>query len=260
MAMKKRDLPQKKQTGDDTVIYKIMIALGILCILLLALQLVSRRYQLAGPMMAIRTGLGWAGGIFAVLTVALAALRLALRKKPGFWRTASVPLGILCLLAALSCWVLYTTWVSYVGALYFVYIAAAVLYMIALLYQPEFLLLSVLNTVAGCVFFGMSRLIGGVASIRGMVLCVVLVVAAAAAAWLTAAARRKPDGILKLFGRPTCLAAANTSPLLLYVTAAVWVVCLIASALLGAVFAYYCVYAAVGLELVAAVYYTVKLS
>lgn len=259
--MKKRAVPQKKQSGgDDSVIYKIMIALGMLCILLLALQLVSRSYRLAGPMMTIRTGLGWAAVIAGVLTVVLAAGWLTQRRRAAFWRTAALPLMILCLLVALSSLVLYVTWVSYVGVLYFVYIAAAVLYMVALLYQPEFLLLSLLNTCAGCVFFALSRLTYGMLSARGIVLSLVLVLAAAAATALTFAARKKPDGILKLLGRPVHLACADTSPLLLYVTAVVWVVCLVAVMVLGAVFAYYCVYAAVALELVAAVYYTVKLS
>ena len=262
MAMKKRAIPQKKHSTDDSVIYKIMIALGMLCILLLALQLVSRYYRLAGPMMAVRTGLGWAAVLGGILTVVFAAVWLTMRRRSAFWRMAALPLTLLSLAVCLSSWLLYVTWVTFVPALYAVYIAAAVLYMIALLYQHEFLLLSLVNTCAGGVFYCLSRFYGAAAtlSVWTVLLNLVLLAAAGLAVWLTVSARKRPDGTLKLFGRSLRLAEADTSSLLMYVSCVVWVVCLIGAAVLGSVFAYYCIYAAVAFELIAAVYYTVKLS
>ncbi len=262
MAMKKRAVPQKQTSGDDSIIYKIMIALGMLCILLLALNLVSRNYRLAGPMLTIRTGLGWAAVLGGILAVAFLAGWLTQRKASAFWRHGGLPLFLLCLVVALSSWLLYATWVSYVGVLYFLYIAAAVLYMISLLYQREFLLLSAVNACAGIVFFGLSHQYGtsAVLSPLAILLNLLLLVVSLGAALLVWWVRKHHQGILKLFGRSVHLSPPDGSPLLLYVSCLVWIVCLVAAALLGSVFAYYCVYACVAFELIAAVYYTVKLS
>ena len=45
----------------------------------------------------------------------------------------------------------------------------------------------------------------------------------------------------------------------LYVVCALWLVCLLLCYVLGASFAYYCMFAAIAFELVAAVYYTFQL-
>ena len=262
MAMKKRAVPQKKNVNDDSVIYQVMIALGMLCILLLSLQLISRYYRLAGPMFTIRTCLGWAAIVSGVLAVVFLAGRLALSRRGAFWRRAAAPLFVLCAIVSLSSWLLYATWVTYVSALYFVYIAAAVLYMIALLYQHDFFLLSLYNTCAGCVFYALSRLYGerGVLSAQALLLNLLLAVLTAAVSALVLAARKTDDGRLKLFGRKVLISTQELSPVLTYVSCLLGLVCLAAAAILGSVFAYYSIFAVVALELIAAVYYTVKLS
>ena len=262
MAMKKRVVPQKKNVSDDSVIYKVMIALGILCILLLSLQLVSRYYRLAGPMFAIRTGLGWAAIIGGILAVVFLVGYLTMRSRVAFWRYGGFPLFLLFVVISLSSWLLYGTWVTYIALLYFIYIAAAVLYMIALLYQHDFFLLSFLNACAGCVFYGLSRYYGeqAVFSVTTILLNVALVVLLVLVAALVFAARKTDDGRLKLFGRKILISSPELSPVLLYISCLLWLLCLVAAAILGSVFAYYSVFAVVGLELIAAVYYTVKLS
>lgn len=263
MAMKKRAVPQKKKNvNDDAIIYKVMIALGMLCILLLGLQLVSRYYRLAGPMFAVQTGLGWAAIIGGILTVVFLVGWLTMRRRVAFWRYAGLPLFLLFAIVALSSWLLYSTWVTYVALLYFLYIAAAVLYMVALLYQHDFFLLSLFNACAGCVFYGLSRLYGdrGVFSAKALLLNIGLAVLTAVVAALVFAARKTDDGRLKLFGRKVLIATPELSPVLLYISCLLWLVCLVAAAILGSVFAYYSIFAVVALELIAAVYYTVKLS
>ena len=262
MAMKKRAVPQKKNVNDDSVIYKVMIALGILCILLLSLQLVSRYYRLAGPTFAIQIGLGLTAIISSVLTVVFLVIRLATRRRASLLHKASLPLFCLFIILALSGWLLYNTWISYVPLLYFIYIAAAVLYMIALLYQHDFFLISFFNACAGCVFYGLSRLYGerGVLSTEALLLNIGLAILTAIVASLVFAARKTDDGRLKLFGRKVLISSPELSPVLLYISCLLWLLCLVASAILGSVFAYYSVFAVVALELVAAVYYTVKLS
>ena len=260
--MKKRAVPQKKAVNNDAVIYKVMIALGMLCILLISLQLVSRYYRLAGPMFAIRTGLGWAAAVGGVLALGCLAGWLALRRRSAFWRSGAPVLFLFFAVVALSSWLLYATWVTYVSLLYVLYIAAAVLYMIALLYQHDFFLLSLYNACAGGVFYGLSRLYGvhGVVSGKTLLLNILLAVLTAAVTALILAARKTDDGRLKLLGRKVLISTPELSPLLLYISCLLCLLCLIASAVLGSVFAYYSVFAVVALELIAAVYYTVKLS
>lgn len=273
MAMKKRAVPPKKTANDDTVIYKVMTALGMLCVLLLTVQLISRRYVLIDSMFTMMTALFWSAIALGAAAAALLALWLVRRGSSRFWRTAGLPLFLLALLLALTCAVLYATWVEYVSALYVVYIAAAVLYMIALLYQREFFLLSLLNACAGAVFFQLYRIredgvltwrrqevhYGPAISAQALLLIVGLVVVILAASSLMFLARRR-GGKLKLFGKTRQLFSADASALLVYICSALWVLCLIAAALLGATFSYYCIFAVAALELIAAVYYTVKLA
>lgn len=273
MAMKKRAVPPKKHTNDDTVIYKVMAALGILCILLLTVQMLSRWYVQIDYLFPMMTVFFWLAIVLAVAAVALAVLWRTKRGKSRFWRAAGLPLFILTLLLAVTFAVLYATWVEYVTALYVVYIAAAVLYMIALLYQHEFFLLSLLNVCAGAVFFRLYQIreegvlpwqrqevhYGPALSTQALLLIIGLVVVILAATSLMFFARRK-GGKLKLFGKQRQLFSSDASALLLYISSALWILCLIASALLGATFAYYCIFAVAVFELIAAVYYTLKLS
>lgn len=141
------------------------------------------------------------------------------------------------------------------------------------LYQREFFLLSLLNACAGAVFFQLYRIredgvltwrrqevhYGPAISAQALLLIVGLVVVILAASSLMFLARRR-GGKLKLFGKTRQLFSADASALLVYICSALWVLCLIAAALLGATFSYYCIFAVAALELIAAVYYTVKLA
>ena len=46
---------------------------------------------------------------------------------------------------------------------------------------------------------------------------------------------------------------------MLCITCAVWLVCFVLTLILGATFSYYCMFAAMAFELIAAVYYTFQL-
>ena len=70
------------------------------------------------------------------------------------------------------------------------------------------------------------------------------------------ASRRQ--GRLKLGDRTLKIYICGT-PLALYITCVVWVLCAALVLLLGATFSYYCLIAAIAYELIAACYYTVKL-
>ena len=263
MAMKKRAVPQKKTktTNDDAVIYQIIIAMGVAAIAIFALQMIGRYYGMVDYLFGIRTGLLWAGVVFGAVALADLVAYVRLRNRKPFWKAAGIPIFIIAMVFVCTCAVLYYTWTEYLPVLYFFYIAAAVLYMIALLYQHEFFLLSLINTCAGGVFYALSRYysVGVYFSGAALALNVGLAVLILVCGGLMFAAG-KHGGQLKLFGREITLFSHGVSPILFYCICAIWLICLVVSAFLGSVFAYYCVFAVVAFELISAVYYTVKLS
>ena len=74
-----------------------------------------------------------------------------------------------------------------------------------------------------------------------------------------AALAAKGKGVLKLGGKQVRVLPKSFNPIVLYVVCALWLVCLLLCYVLGASFAYYCMFAAIAFELVAAVYYTFQL-
>lgn len=256
--MKKRSEPQKesRRMADDSVVYRAGAALLISCAALFGLQVVNSKYPLTDHFMAVRTGLLWAAGIFAL--VAVVGLALCLRGKKRFLRTVGPAGLILGIVLSLGCLYLYRTGYQNIPLLFFLCIAVTVLYLIKLLYQPEFFLLSIINICAGGVFYRLSR-IEITTSLHAMeyraVLGFVIVVCA-----LLVFLAGKREGKLALFGREWRAISRGGTPLLVYITGAVWLVCLAASLFIGPVLCYYCVFAAVAFELAAAVYYTMKLA
>ena len=258
--MKRRSEPQKEpdKKSNDSVVYRAGAALVITCAVLLGLQVVNGKYPLIDYFMAVRTGLFWAAVIFALVAVVGLVGVLALRKKSRFWRAVS-PAGLFLGVAlSLSCLFLYRTGYQIIPLLFYLCIAISVLYLIQLLYQPEFFLLSLVNICAGGVFYRLSRieLTTSLHAMEYRAILAVVVVACALAVFLAG----KHDGKLTLFGKSWRAVSRGGTPLLIYITGAVWLVCLAASILLGPVLAYYCIFAAVAVELAAAVYYTMKLA
>lgn len=260
MAMKKRPEPRKEpnKKSDDSVVYRAGAALLITCAVLLGLQVVNSKYPLIDYFMAVHAALLWAAGIFALVAVAGLVGILGLRKKSRFWRAVS-PAGLFLGVAlSLGCLYLYKTGYQNIPLLFFLCIAIAVLYLIKLLYQPEFFLLSIINICAGGVFYRLSR-IELTLSLHAMEYRAVLIAAVLLCA-LAVYIAGKHDGKVSLFGKSWRAVSRGGSPLLIYITGAVWLVCLAASLFLGSVLSYYCVFAAVAFELAAAVYYTMKLA
>lgn len=252
-------MPQKNSNhNDDSVIYKIMAALLMLCVLLFSLQFVSRYYPIAGTMFITRNVLLGVGIASTVLFLVSVGLWFYSRRTRPLLHSFSLGAGIFFLITAYSCWLLYSTWMEHITQLYAFYIATAVLYMIALLYQREFFLLSCVNAAAGLVFYSLSRLSTG--RLQAMALYAFLLVVIAIVVLLVRKARKSDDGTVKLRKRTIAIATPTTSPLPVYISCVVWVLCLAVAAFLGSVFAYYCIFVVAAFELAAAVYYTVKLS
>ena len=105
-------------------------------------------------------------------------------------------------------------------------------------------------------FFFVSK---GVAFNTRGILLGLLALAALVFVAVFAALAAKGKGVLKLGGKQVRVLPKSFNPIVLYVVCALWLVCLLLCYVLGASFAYYCMFAAIAFELVAAVYYTFQL-
>lgn len=260
MAMKKRPEPQKNSNkkSDDSVVFRAGVALLLTCAVLLGLQLVNSKYPMIESFTAVQSALLWAAGIFALIACAGLIGVLVLGKKNRFWRSISPAALFLGVVLSLACLYLYKTGYRNIPLLFFLCVAIALLYLIKLLYQPEFFLLSIVNICAGGVFYRLSR-IAITLSAQAMWYRAVLAAAVIVCALIAFLASRH-GGELKPFGKQVRAISRGGSPALIYITGAVWIVCMGVSLLLGPVLCYYCVFVAVAFELAAAVYYTMKLS
>ena len=155
--------------------------------------------------------------------------------------------AVLMALALVSAFVLSKYWTAKLLFLYLLHAVVYCLYMVYKLYRGEFFAYSLATSVSGCVFFFFSK---GVAfNTRGILLGLLALAALAA----------KGKGVLKLGGKQVRVLPKSFNPIVLYVVCALWLVCLLLCYVLGASFAYYCMFAAIAFELVAAVYYTFQL-
>ena len=241
--------------NDDSVVYKVMAALLIACLEVLGTQQVCKVYNSIEYMDVVKRWLGVAGIILAVAAIAALAVAIALRKRPtaGFILTLAALNLALCAAAALVLW---HFWTGPAILLYFLYFALAVLVAVYYLYQPEFFLLVIGCMTAAFGFYCLSQTYG---SSRKLTM---LVGAAMAVVFLVlgciAFSAAKHQGILKL-GKAKLRVLRLGSPLPLYITCLLWLLCLAAGAIFGAFFCYLCVFAAIACAFVFAIYYTVKL-
>jgi len=92
-------------------------------------------------------------------------------------------------------------------------------------------------------------------------LCVLL--AAAACLLITvylAHSGAKHAGMVHFGKKKILMFSSKYTPTLHYLICGLWLVCIAAALLLGSLFSYYCMFAAVAVEFIAAVYYTFQLN
>ena len=239
---------------DESVVYKVMAAVTAAVAGVSVLIRVKAAYARAGSMLAVYDGLLWALILSLVLAAACAAAAALLRRHKAL-RYVLGFLAALGLLTAASCAALRAYWVSAATACYYLWIAAALLYSLYLLYQREFFVIAFLTAVAGGTFYLLSHSVRSTGAVAATIVLVVLSVLAAVVTFLTA----RSGGVLTLGKKKLQLFPAGFSPLPLYLAAALWPLCALCALIVGSTFAYYCIYAAVGGALVAVCYYTIKL-
>lgn len=255
MVMKKQAVKAAPK-NDDSVVYKVMVALLIACLECLALQQVAKVYASIEHMDTVRAALPIAGAVLAVLTVAAVVCMVLFRQRSALRFTFALSAANLLLLTV-GAFALYGMWTGPVMMLYFAFFALAVLVSVYLLYQPEFFLLTGATMVAAFGFYCLSKLYGS--GSVGLIVLVNLVMALCFALLLAVsylAARNR--GILS-FGKVRFRVMALPSALPLYVTGLLWLLCQLAGLILGALFCYCCIFAAIALELISAFYFTIKL-
>ncbi len=244
-----------KSKSSDAVVYKVMIALALLCAALFALRSLRRYYATIGGFAALYDRTPWlmAGGA----ALAVVALLLAVFWKNRVVRAVCpwfVPIGVMAAVTGLS---MRIAWVDDFPMLYFLCLAVLVQYIVFQLYRWEFFLVSFCTVAAGGLFFGYSG--GFTFNLKSVCLfagLMVILVGSALCAFL--AARNK--GCLVLGKQRIRLFPSRFNPILVYAAAALWFCCAIAVLLLGSLFAYYCMFAAIAVEFIAAVYYTFQLN
>ncbi len=240
--------------GDDTVVYKVMAAVAAACAAVCILVRVIAAYRTAGGMVQIYDALLIAMWIALAVAVVFAVGAVALRRRRGLCY-ASGFVSAVGLLSFASCLMLRLYWVSAAAGCYFLWIAAALLYCLYMLYPREFFVIALLTAAAGGTFYLLSRVGTSRLSILAVAVLTVLSVLCAVLTFLAA----RTNGRLRIGKRTVQLFSVNFAAIPLYITCALWPLCGIAALLLGSVFAYYCIYVAVGSALIAVCYYTFKL-
>ncbi len=242
--------------NNDAVVYKVMIALVAVCIILLALRSLRDYYA---TMEGFARLYDWTPKI-ALIGLAIMAvsggLMIALRKNRTVLLLCPWILVFGTLVAATG-WNMHTSHIEDFSFLYYLTVAILVQYIIFQLYQWEFFLFSLSTVTAGGLFFSFSHGLYFTAKNIGFLVVLLIVLAGTAVCTWKAAQNR---GCLMVGGKKLHLFSPKSAPLLICIVDVLWLICTVAVLFLGGLFAYYCMFAAIAVEFIAAVYYTFQLN
>lgn len=254
MTSKKNITAEAAKRADDLIVYKVMAALLLLCVSLMGLRRLRKYYGTVGGMEVLDPLTIWIAVIGCLLFAACIILLLTWKNKAA--RNILPIAALVAALVAITGTSMRMFWTQGFSSLYFLCCALFVQYIILQLYRGEFFLFSLCTISAGFTFFTLS---GGFDwnpwSIVTLALTVVILLGTAVIAKLAS-----KTGCVVLGGKKLHLFPSRFNPALLYLAAGLWLVCLAAALLLGSLFAYYCMFAAIAVEFIAAVYYTFQLN
>ena len=249
----KRNTQIKK--SDNAAVYQVMVALALLCIGLVYLRKIHKAYSTVGGMEMIEPLLPIAAAVCFGLCAVCIALFIFL-KKPVCQVLA--PWGIfLFAMAGISAATMKVEYTFGFPMLYFLWAAALVQYIIYQLYRWEFFLFSLPTAAAGFLFYQFRN--GFTFSTKNIIFLLVTAVILICVIWVANNASRN-KGQLVVKGRAVRLFSKRYNPFLHYLVAALWLVCIPAALFLGDLFSFYCMFAAIAVEFIAAVYYTFQLN
>lgn len=257
MATKKNTSSTKlmKKKADDAVVYQVMAALVLLCCGLLGLRSLRAYYSTIGGFSALYdvSYLIGIGGTVLALACIVAAI---LVKRPLVRALLPWPAAVGILTAATG-FSMRLAWTDGFPFLYFFCGALALQYIILKLYRWEFFLVSLSTVLAGGLYFCLSS--GMLWTYRAIFLIAVLAVTVVGSSLAVLTASRH-GGYFRFFRWNVHLLGKNGSPVLVLAANGLWFLCTVAVLILGSLFAYYCMFAAIAVEFVAAVYYTFQLN
>lgn len=256
MAMKSKltEAQIQKQKASDAVTYKVMAALFLLFFAILALQKLDNFYNtIAGYELLYPLTLWFLIGGLSAAVICGVLLLILKHAAARFLLPWGIGIG---LMVSATAFAMRTTMTDDFPLLYLLCGALLILYIIFQLYRWEFFLFSAVTFAAGGSFYQFSRGVGfNLFSYVTLAVPVLIWALCCGACFLAA----KNGGCLKLGKLMYRLFPAKHSPLLVYIAAAFWLICALAVFFLGSSFAYFCMFAAIAVEFIAAVYYTVQL-
>lgn len=239
---------------SDPTVFLVVASFVVMVLSIILLRWVARNYVLDGMFLHIYSASRCAAWICLGLAVVSLGLLIAVR-RPVVRAVCPYTLA-LGLLWSLTAAILRNFWVNQMMPLYLLHASVYCLYIVYLLYRAEFFCVSLATVTAGVSFYLYH--IGLGPNLRcfiiGATLVLVLVLVL-----LTALLCGRNKGSLVLGKRTYCVFPKSFTPLLLYITCLIWFACFVLCLILGPAFAYYCIFAAVAYELIAAVYYTFQL-
>lgn len=239
----------------DLTVYKVCAAFVLMVLSMLGVKRVLDIYATMSTFDAVYGASNFVWKLCAVLCAASAVAYCVLRKKAV--RKVFPYVFVLSALAGLCALDLRYFWTEHAAALYMAHAAVYCLYIIFCLYRSEFFCFSLAAIASGFCFYFYSKGLGRNARTAVMAIVVALVLAGVA---FLANRAAKDKGRVTLFGKTCKIFPARFSATVLYVACTVLACCLAACLLLGsALFAYYCMFAAIAIELIGAVYYTFQL-
>ncbi|MBE6992520.1 MAG: hypothetical protein E7430_08070 [Ruminococcaceae bacterium] len=260
MANKKKTAKaQADARANDIITYKILGAFLAACVCVFILMTISSQYQIGNQFLAVHEGL-MTVGIIAALVALLGFLfliidRFASNRTIKIIGAILLPVG---LLVWISCLLMYYFYIHAITILCFLYPAAAVLYLVYLIYQSEFFALSIDCVVCAFAFYILSKLLSAPLSYVGILIIVGIVAINAALLFLTVYSK-KCDGKLTFGKKEVKFLAFKVSDKILFSTAALMLVGLALSLILGAMTAYVFLFITLIYLFIMAVYYTIKL-
>lgn len=245
----------RKAKADDAVVYKVMLALVLFCAGIMGLRSLRAYYDTVGGFEALYDATPWIA--FGAAAVSLLLGIAAFLCKNKYVRSICPWLLTGTLFTTVTALVMHYSWTNDFPLLYILLVGILVQYIVQLLYRWEFFLVSLNTITAGGIFYRLSRG-GGVDSLELFLLvCLALLLTATTVCAFLAS---KNHGKLVLGERSWQVFGRKFNPTALYTVNGLWLVCMIAALLLAPLFSYYCMFAAIAAELIAAVYYTFQLN
>lgn len=246
---------QKKSAAksrEDTITYRILLAFTFTVIAIFALTLVKRSFYYAFEMLEVSYSYLIAAKLFALLTLAGAALTVFARrlKWPSSLSTLGIYVTVLGAIAVLSCLYIYIYNISAVKSLFYIYPIASVYFLLYNIYQKEFFYNALLTGAFCLLLYHFGQGIGQIDLIINIAGIVFLAVSALAAYYL----KKNKGKIGKLRLLPSEMNYTYA-----FISCGFLGLCLIAALIGGATVAYYCFFICAVYLFAMAVYYTIKM-